>query len=538
MANLIIVASGRATRLHPIHQDLYPKLLINYGQHLFIEKVLESYNNIDLETITIIVSDVMSMQRIKESFINVKNSSFDFDLETINFVLYDKFDGTANTIATLLKTYLIPTENVLIAWSDIFPVDIRLDENAGNFIYLDENPVHRIKFDQEYQNMFPMVGQKGNVPGIFYFKDLNRLFDYYSTVRPIIYGDDITKIIQENLIHGDLTFQQIQTGTIVDTGDIEKYTKSLENLDIKSRYFNEITITDDSVIKRTFTDHGKDVMANELAFYEYIDSIDPLRSEIKLPMLKSSSDDHMVIERIHGNTVFEHLQTFDSYTFKVEEKARLYNLFLDEIQGLHKRKQDVPMSTTEIIKTTYKEYYGVTIERFNKIPSILPEINHVNGIQIPQIEEVFKIIHIKTEDFVARLFNDGMRLIHGDPNTSNVMISDSGLNFIDPRGRFGHTRLYGDPYYDYAKFLYGLTGYDEFNLTKDLRFEYDSRINSITVPMLARIELELDTLTDDNDIKFLVGLIWLKLPYYTINNINKAICAYAIGLKLTTKYYR
>ena len=39
--------------------------------------------------------------------------------------------------------------------------------------------------------------------------------------------------------------------------------------------------------------------------------------------------------------------------------------------------------------------------------------------------------------------------------------------FIDPRGYFGHTELYGDPNYDWAKLYYSVVGnYDRFNLKK------------------------------------------------------------------------
>lgn len=45
------------------------------------------------------------------------------------------------------------------------------------------------------------------------------------------------------------------------------------------------------------------------------------------------------------------------------------------------------------------------------------------------------------------------RLIHGDPNFSNVLIDPvtNALSFIDPRGYFGATACYGPPDYDLAK---------------------------------------------------------------------------------------
>ncbi len=46
-----------------------------------------------------------------------------------------------------------------------------------------------------------------------------------------------------------------------------------------------------------------------------------------------------------------------------------------------------------------------------------------------------------------------------------MLVSEDRVVFIDPRGYFGTTRLFGDPAYDWAKLLYSLlTNYDQFNL--------------------------------------------------------------------------
>ena len=39
------------------------------------------------------------------------------------------------------------------------------------------------------------------------------------------------------------------------------------------------------------------------------------------------------------------------------------------------------------------------------------------------------------------------------------MIRDNEIIFIDPRGYFGNTKLYGLKQYDFAKLLFGLSGY-------------------------------------------------------------------------------
>ena len=55
--------------------------------------------------------------------------------------------------------------------------------------------------------------------------------------------------------------------------------------------------------------------------------------------------------------------------------------------------------------------------------------------------------------------------IHGDPTFSNnIWRKDKSICFIDPRGYFNKTGIYGDPRYDIAKLYYSVCGgYDFFN---------------------------------------------------------------------------
>jgi hypothetical protein len=126
-------------------------------------------------------------------------------------------------------------------------------------------------------------------------------------------------------------------------------------------------------------------------------------------------------------------------------------------------------------------------------------------------------------------------LIHGDTNSSNTMYNASydTIKFIDPRGIFGGQKYYGDVLYDQAKFMYGLTGYDNFNLDKNFKFE----INGDEIQFDTG-GLELEDLCNDRHIKILVGLIWLKLPFYIKNNPNKVIASYFHGMALLTKYLK
>jgi hypothetical protein len=62
--------------------------------------------------------------------------------------------------------------------------------------------------------------------------------------------------------------------------------------------------------------------------------------------------------------------------------------------------------------------------------------------------------------------------IHGDTHLGNILVPKPGVCidndtpryvFIDPRGYFASYDIFGDPHYDYAKLLFGISGYSRFD---------------------------------------------------------------------------
>ena len=81
------------------------------------------------------------------------------------------------------------------------------------------------------------------------------------------------------------------------------------------------------------------------------------------------------------------------------------------------------------------------------------------------------------EEHIKKISNiDKFNIIHGDNTFSNTIADEnSKIWFIDPRGVFGSTPIYGDRRYDYAKLYYSAYGnYDSIN-SKDYRIKLDKR---------------------------------------------------------------
>jgi hypothetical protein len=106
--------------------------------------------------------------------------------------------------------------------------------------------------------------------------------------------------------------------------------------------------------------------------------------------------------------------------------------------------------------------------------------------------------------------------------------------FIDPRGYFGHTELYGDPNYDWAKLYYSVVGnYDQFNL-KNFRLGVHADTVDLKVASNGWESLEEDLFAlsgaDPLTIKLLHAVIWLSLTTYAWQDYDSICGAFYNGI--------
>lgn len=106
--------------------------------------------------------------------------------------------------------------------------------------------------------------------------------------------------------------------------------------------------------------------------------------------------------------------------------------------------------------------------------------------------------------------------------------------FIDPRGYFGFTKLYGDVRYDWAKLYYSIVGnYDQFNL-KEFRLEIkeDEIFLHLNSNHWEDMEEDFFQLTgaDKEEIKLLHAIIWLSLTTYAWQDYDSICGAFYNGL--------
>ena len=124
-------------------------------------------------------------------------------------------------------------------------------------------------------------------------------------------------------------------------------------------------------------------------------------------------------------------------------------------------------------------------------------------------------------------------MIHGDIHLGNILVDGNQVYFIDPRGYFGNTELYGLFEYDYAKLLFGLSGYSLFdNLYIN---ELTIKGNNIEIDLIKKYEFIFESDLFDNITKLLSLSIWLGNNSCFID-INKKITSLMIAYYYCEKY--
>jgi hypothetical protein len=140
-----------------------------------------------------------------------------------------------------------------------------------------------------------------------------------------------------------------------------------------------------------------------------------------------------------------------------------------DIDLLFKTLESIHSSEKSNSEENYHDNYGNKLrERY------LQNIEMYN--KIPDADEIYQIIMDRMEKYkLSGLERIGV--IHGDPVFTNVFLTETGIKYIDPRGKIGNSlTVFGDVYYDFAKAYQSILGYDFILNDIDFSFEYQEKI--------------------------------------------------------------
>ncbi|AHY25010.1 hypothetical protein AVV36_gp048 [Pectobacterium bacteriophage PM2] len=503
MKKVVILGAGLATRLYPITHHI-PKVLVNYKQDTILKNLYRIYGDLGAEEIIVVVhskyTDMVSAY--------AKQENLDITIRNV-----DESFGSAYALATLNDD--LEGHNVLLNWCDIIPEFNRFQWNQNEIMTFGNQCRYNYKDSIGISN----VGRTGgNIVGIYQFKDWEfYMGDSPEEIHENCHGQDFVEYIPAQF------FRQNQLRGLTDLGDMPKLEQAHSNREF-NRSFNSVEILKDTVKKYALTTQAENLQTDEVNWYYKVESD-------SIPQIIAHKDNWFEMERIKGVPMFEHLKKLPH-----KEQKDVIRDIICELSNLSNNELHVG---NDVIRRDYKkEFYTKVLGRCEIIQELINsfgEIKYVNGLKIGRLKTMLMQASEHLINYHEYIQGDYYSIIHGDPNFSNTMMSeDNQIKFIDPRGYFGGTKLFGPRLYDEAKVLYAASGYDEFNSDPTwggLEIKGDSAIVTIK-PLVDKF----DKMFDFTDCHLLANaIIWIALGGYFKNNPLKAVSAYYYGMYLLTK---
>lgn len=570
--DVIILAAGLGTRVTKYTHNILPKYLINIDNNTGLYHIIEYWNKYS-ENIYLVIHS--RYNQITQFYLkNVMEEK----AKNVVLINYDTNDGTAYTLSELIhnspKMKLI-YDNLLITWCDIFPTEpisfktIKKECTSDIIIFTHGDKCRYLLDDKKN---ITNVNDGGNIIGIYYFQNFQK--SKFILDKSKAYGQDIVIFLK---MLG--TVSEYNLKKIVDYGDEEKINNIFNNRSsssnpntFKCRYFNDIRVVEeDKIFKSGIDNKGKELINIERKWYEYISTtINNERFNKYIPKIHKIYDYGILMEyKKNYIPLFIYLKGLEpsyqsppkyvesiiniaknnSLAFYQNPKPKpkpsptqiLENILL-EIQHLHNIKK-VKENKYTFLKNIKTEILDKIITRKNKINDVLTyfgEIEYVNNIKIDTLDNIL----IKCKKIIIEYYKSRDDFEHsiilGDCQFSNILINPANPSefvFIDPRGYFGDSKIFGPKEYDYAKILYAISGYDQFNDQNDYVIKNIDLVTKSIIIAINKISLFEKSVLNKyfNKVhKAFMVIIWLSLAEYNKNHIWKCLSSYYYGLYLGT----
>jgi hypothetical protein len=295
--------------------------------------------------------------------------------------------------------------------------------------------------------------------------------------------------------------------------------------------FNKLIVDykNQTIIKESINEYGIKKIKFEINFYKFI-----INNNIKFPIPKIYN------YKDNGYTM-EYLKNYEPLykIFKNFDNKKKENIIIDihnYLNILHSSYKK-PVSKEEFLYNLNIEVRDKLLSRYKSIEHVINNykfIKCVNNIEILNFDECIQIIKNKINNYISSINIFEFVLIHGDCQFNNIMynkITDD-IIFIDPRGYYGESEVFGINLYDYAKIKFALSGYDEFDNREINNLDIENNNINIDVNILDY------NLFYEKDISNVIMLsIWLANSHCFIKNEYKVVYSYFIALYLCTLYF-
>ena len=491
---VIIQAGGQGSRMGSYTHNK-PKCLIPYMGKTILENNLNYFKGKKI----IIIVDYLS-----EVLINYVNNI----LKRNDIIFIKSKEKTTTSGLYESMSHISDDEKFLLIWSDLYlKKEINVDFNKEILIGLTNEFTCRWKFKDNQ-----LVKEKTNsdgILGIFAFKNKKTVLKFSENLSLV--GGNLT-----NINVGDMEYSYFQD--IEEIGDFDRY-ESLISESSKSRFFNKLTINEDVVVKECIDENYKNLISDEIDWYKFLDN--------KINFIpKIISENPFVMTRIKGSHLF-------NLNLNESEKKIILDSVFENMNKLH--SLGVCDSNIDDINEIY---INKTFKRVNDVHYVIPffkdeyiEINGNNYLN-PFSDKNISFFRNQLEKIDVKKYN----VIHGDITFSNLLVDGNKTYFIDPRGYFGNSKIYGDKDYDWAKLYYSVNGnYDSINQKK---FTVSVHNKGVTINIKSNGFEDFSSLVIESSgisyyhMELLHSLIWLSLTGYVREDIDSILYSFYNGVMI------
>jgi hypothetical protein len=155
---------------------------------------------------------------------------------------------------------------------------------------------------------------------------------------------------------------------------------------------------------------------------------------------------------------------------------------------------------------------------------------------------MFEVVWPQIKHYIKdNMLNFTPSLIHGDCCFSNILYGEDKniIRFIDPRGSFGKTGIYGDIRYDIAKLYHSVDGTYEAFITDKFKVRANGNTYEIDIKNTGELEWALNEFEyiffphfNKKEIKILQGCIFIGMCARHYDSMERQRAMYLTGTRL------
>lgn len=478
---VIVQAGGKGTRMGRYTANK-PKCMVPVRGVTMIENTLNTFAHCK----TIVIGDYL--YETLDAYLKTQCAHLNYEL------IRTHQQGTAAGIDQALAL-IPPGEPFALTWSDLFW------ESAPQYTFETDILIaltddFECRWSMQNAALENIASSHNGVAGFYVFKDsqcLSTLTTAQSLVRGFLaqYPSDRVSTFKLN--------------NCFEVGQVEHY----ETLIQTHRFFNKVEITEHTVTKTCTVPGYQQLLTDEIAWYGHVNH------RVRMPEVLCTTP--LTLQRIKAQ-----------HAFDIEHnRKQIVNNYCELLHTLHslESKPANYVDCESVYETKPKQ-------RVAAISTLIPRSDQkeikINNKWCKNVLHSWDFPVIAPRRFV---------LIHGDPTFSNTLVDDRlCVWFIDPRGSFGSTKLWGDAAYDWAKFYYSAVGnYDSIN-RKKFSVQLDATNIQLNIHS-SGYELYADQILSESGLSqqhmnYVHAGIWLSLSGYVTEDLDAMMFAFYQGVYL------